>query len=135
MKVSWGALALSLSTFLPSVSGIDTVPSLDAKKYIGRWYQVRGWMRGSGDSSLAVCSHDAYEHDLLEHRTQSLVGHLQLRSSRVLPLRTPRLFPQLYGNEYTSRITRDTTCIAADYGLVSGLTLCCTCSARNCIQS
>ncbi len=42
--------------------------------------------------------------------------------------RTPRSNAsrsQLYGNEYTARITRDGTCVAADYGLVSG----CRCPA------
>lgn len=41
MKVAWGAFALSLSTFLPRLNAIDTVSSLDVKKYVGRWYQVR----------------------------------------------------------------------------------------------
>lgn len=62
MKVSLGALcALSLSTLLPRcVDGIDTVPSLDVKKYVGRWYQVRAWVRGSGErccrSLCALCA-------------------------------------------------------------------------------
>lgn len=38
------------------------------------------------------------------------------------------VFAQLYGNEYTARITRDGTCVAADYGLVSG----CRCPAVDC---
>lgn len=57
MKVAWSALcALSLS--LPSMA-IDTVPSLDVKKYLGRWYQVRGGVRGTSDcccpSSVLCC--------------------------------------------------------------------------------
>lgn len=41
MRASWFALiSLALNTYLPA-SAIDTVPTLDVEKYIGRWYQVR----------------------------------------------------------------------------------------------
>lgn len=116
MKVAWSALcALSLS--LPSMA-IDTVPSLDVKKYLGRWYQVRGGVRGTSDcccpSSVLCCVQPPLG---LSVRTP----HSTFNSTHLVFVR-PNSAPvssQLYGNEYTSRITRDTTCIAADYGLVS----------------
>lgn len=118
MKVAWSALcALSLS--LPSMA-IDTVPSLDVKKYLGRWYQVRGGVRGTSDcccpSSVLCC----VQPPLCMVVCQNTARHLQLNfiSFSSAPNSAP-VSSQLYGNEYTSRITRDTTCIAADYGLVS----------------
>lgn len=40
-RASWFALiVVAVNTCLPAFS-IDTVPTLDVEKYIGRWYQVR----------------------------------------------------------------------------------------------